>query len=374
TGSDMNELRFELNSDSDLPYSVAKLDLDRWHRILDEFEDASIFQTIPFCSVKAGFGAYEHLVLANDSGITAAVQVRIVPVSLSGNSITYVLSGPLCHRRNEGSPNWEAFRQALRALRTEYVVRRKTSLQINPLVTDDQRQACLPIFQGESYTYAPPKSSSRTIIVDLGHPLSDLRKGLDQKWRNCLNRAEKNDLKIAEGTDDTMFDLFLKMYREMLARKRLAEPGDIRSFRAMQAMLPERHKMNVIVVLDQGEPSAGAIISAIGRRGIYLFGATADRGMKNKASYLAQWRAVQWLKEMQCAEYDLHGVNPESNPGVYAFKAGLCGRNGKECEFIRYFEAHNGIRSRLVLAAANFANRQSKTLKNFYGKYRGFQG
>jgi lipid II:glycine glycyltransferase (peptidoglycan interpeptide bridge formation enzyme) len=370
----MNGLSFVRNSGSDLPYSVTKLDHDRWHRILDEFEDASIFQTIPFCSVKVGSGAYEHLLLADGSGIAAAAQVRIVPVPLSGNSIAYVLSGPLCHQRNKGSPNWEAFRQAIRALRTEYVVRRKTSLRINPLFTEDQRQGCLPLFQAEGYTYAPPKKSSCTIIVDLGRPLSDLRKGLDQKWRNCLNRAEKNGLEIVEGVDDAMFELFLEMYREMLARKRLVEPGDIRTFRAMQAELPERHKMNVIVVLDQGEPCAGAIISAIGRRGIYLFGATADRGMKNKASYLAQWRAIQWLKEMQCAEYDLHGVNAESNPGVYAFKSGLRGRNGKECGFIRYFEAHSGIRSRIVLAAADFMNRQYKALKNFYGRYRGFQG
>jgi lipid II:glycine glycyltransferase (peptidoglycan interpeptide bridge formation enzyme) len=369
----MNRLVFGRNTDSCLSYSLTKLNQDRWHRVLDDFEDASIFQTVPFCSTRSGSQACEHLVLTNGVDIVAATQVRIVSVPVSGSSIAYVISGPLYHRR-KNDPDREAFRQALRALRIEYVVKREISLRINPLFTHEQGYEYLSMFQAEGYTYTPPRKAKRTIIIDLGRPLNDLRKGLDQKWRNCLNRAEKNGLQIVEGCDDAMFDLFLKMYREMLTRKRLAEPGDIRTFRAMQALLPEHYKMNVILILDGGEPTAGAIISAIGRRGIYLFGATADSGMKNKASYLAQWRAIQWLKEMNCNEYDLHGVNAESNPGVYAFKTGLCGRNGKEVELIGHFEAHNGIRSRMVIAAADFANRQYKRLKNIYGRYRGFQG
>jgi hypothetical protein len=358
------------NADACLYYTLDKLDQDRWHYVLDDFEDASIYQTAPFCSTRAGSEALEHLVVTNGEDIVAATQVRIISVPFSGSSIAYVLSGPLYHRR-ENDPDWEAFKQALRALRIEYVLKRKISLRVNPLFTHDQRYESLPLFRAEGYTYVSPKKVGRTVIINLERPLVDLRKGLDQKWRNCLNRAEKNGLQIVEGFDDATLALFLKMHTEMLTRKRLAEPGDIRTLREMQATLPERYKMNVIVILDQGEPSAGAIISAIGRRGIYLFGATADSGMKNKASYLAQWRAIQWLKEMNCAEYDLNGVNAESNPGVYAFKTGLCGKNGKEVEIIGYFEAHNGIRSRMVLIGADFANRQYKRFKNVYAKYRG---
>src|SRR5262249_39651530 len=154
-----------------------------------------------------------------------------------------------------------------------------------------------------------------------------LRKGLDKKWRNCLSAAERNELELLEGTDDALFEPFLEVYRQMLTRKRLAEPGDIRTFRQIQAMLPSHYKMKIIIARDKGSPCAGAICSAIGSRGVYLFGATADGGMKNKASYLVQWRIMQWLKDMRCAQYDLHGINPETNPGVYAFKAGLAGKN-----------------------------------------------
>lgn len=359
--------------DPPLSCRVARLDAESWHRILDGFEDANIFQTAPFCSGRAGSQTSEHLVVTNGAHVVAAAQVRIVSVPVPRAPIAYVLAGPLFHRRGE-DPDWGALRRALRALRMEYVACRKGSVRVKPLFTHDWRPECPSLFQTEAYSHVPLGEARRTMIIDLQHPLADLRKGLDQKWRNCLNRAEKNDLQISEGTDDAMFELFLRIYGEMVTRKRLVEPGNIRSFRSMQGMLPERYKTRVIVVLDKGEPSAGVIISAIGSTGILLFGATADRGMSNKASYLAHWRAVQWLKERHCAAYDLHGVNAQSNPGVYLFKRGLCGRNGKEVEVLGPFDAHHGLHNRLALAAADFANQRYKRLKSLYGKYRGFQG
>lgn len=71
----------------------------------------------------------------------------------------------------------------------------------------------------------------------------------------------------------------------------------------------------------------GLVGSAHGDTGIYLLGATSDEGMKTKGSYLLQWRMVQWLKERGCRWYDLGGINPETNPGVYHFKAGLSGKD-----------------------------------------------
>jgi lipid II:glycine glycyltransferase (peptidoglycan interpeptide bridge formation enzyme) len=47
--------------------------------------------------------------------------------------------------------------------------------------------------------------------------------------------------------------------------------------------------------------------------------------MKAKGSYLLQWRMMQWLRERGCRGYDLGGVNPTRNPGVYHFKSGVGG-------------------------------------------------
>ena len=82
---------------------------------------------------------------------------------------------------------------------------------------------------------------------------------------------------------------------------------------------------------------------------------------------------IQWLKEQECTVYDLHGTNAEGNPGVYAFKRGLCGKNGREVEMAGHFEAYEGVRMRVVMTAADRANESYKKLRSLYGRLRGFR-
>ena len=361
------------DSYSKLSHTFQTLDQDHWHRILDDFQDASVFQTTAFYKVKSDAADLEHFLLLKEQEVLAAAQVRLIHAPLFGGSIAYVLWGPFFHRQ-KSEPDLAVLQQAIRSLRQEYVVNRGMSLRINPQFTVDEGPDYLSVFTNEGYMREVSRKPARTILIALDRPIDVIRKGLDQKWRNCLNRGEKNALQLIEGNNSAMFELFLQMYRQMLARKRLAEPGDIRAFMAMQNLLPTRHKMKVFVALERGEPSAGAICSAIGKRGVYLFGATADAGLRNKAAYLVQWRILNWLKESNCVEYDLHGVNAKSNPGVYSFKVGLCGKNGREVEFLGNFDACQGLRAKLLLQLVDMVREQRLRIKNMYEKYRGFTG
>lgn len=361
-------------SPAEFSHSVARLGEESWHRILDEFHDASIFQTSAFCAAGSNSERLEHLVVQRGADVVAAAQVRLIPVPLTNKLIAYVLWGPLIQHRSDDQ-NYAALREALRVLRQEYVVNRKCCLRIKPPAMLGDQTPWHAALTSEGYLNPNVHPVSRTILIDLARPLDEIRKGMDKKWRNCLSAAEKNSLNLQEGSDDAMFDVFFEVYREMLSRKRLAEPGDIRRFRAMQAILPCRHKMRIFIARDDlGSPCAGAVCSATGRRGIFLFGATAERGMRNKSSYLVQWRVIQWLKELGCVEYDLHGSNAESNPGVYAFKMGLCGKNGREVAAPGSFEIYDGPATRAVLWMADHAKAALRRLKAFHEKRRGFQG
>ena len=366
------ELRSRPSSVGDFSYDIGVAD-DNWYRILDLFGDASVFQTVAFCRAKMPRARLEQFVLRQGTDVAASALVRLVPISGLGTSIAYVLWGPM-FQRVAGVRDETALTNALRALRHEYVVKRRFGLRVVPMLTRDDGVEWAALFRAQGYRLVVPRVAKRTIVIPLDRPLEQLRKGLDQKWRNCLNSAERGNLIIRQGDDGTVFDLFLEVYREMLTRKRLGEPGDIRSFMAAQAALPNRFKLMVFVALEDGRPAAGVICSAIGDRGVFVFGATGSNGMKNRASYLLQWRAIEWLRERQCRLYDLHGVNAETNPGVYAFKKGLCGKNGSEVEMVGSFEASDGARMRLMMEAADRVNDSYKRLKAAFGRYRGFQG
>jgi hypothetical protein len=58
---------------------------------------------------------------------------------------------------------------------------------------------------------------------------------------------------------------------------------------------------------------------------VYLLGATSEAGLETRAAYLLQWNTILLAKERGIRWYDLGGVDPEGNPGVYHFKRGVGG-------------------------------------------------
>jgi hypothetical protein len=344
---------------------------DTWYAALDDFDDANIFQTPAFATATSTSYAPggETFAVASSAGLVALALVRLFPAPLIGAAVAYVLHGPVWRIRH-GDVDPDTFRYAIRLLRDEYVQRRGVTLRIKPRPTLSGPGDYAGLFAEERYIPVHVGVTGRTILMDLGRASQALRKGLEPRWRRHLNQAERGGLSLVEGTDDAMFDLFLPLYHEMLSRKRLAEPSDLKAFMAMQRLLPDLHKMRVFVAVDGSQQCAGVIVSATGRRGDFLFGATGGAGLRNQASYLVHWRAIEWLQSRGCTEYDLQGINPASNPGVYAFKSGLCGKNGQEVEAPPAYDAYASLRGRLAVRAVDLVKAHRPALRALCARYR----
>jgi lipid II:glycine glycyltransferase (peptidoglycan interpeptide bridge formation enzyme) len=113
----------------------------------------------------------------------------------------------------------------------------------------------------------------------------------------------------------------------MRNRKTFETTVDVEEFGRIQEDLEERHRMRVLICEAGGVPVAGLVATAMGDSAIYLLGATSDEGLNSKGAYLLQWTLIQWLKEKDIRWYDLGGIDPEGNPGVYIFKKGLSGQD-----------------------------------------------
>jgi lipid II:glycine glycyltransferase (peptidoglycan interpeptide bridge formation enzyme) len=321
---------------------------DKWYKIINNFSDANIYQTWSYDEIRFGRKKMSHLVIKKDDKIVSAVQVRIVKIPTIHAGIAYVFWGPLWKLKSiETDP--DIFTQAIRALRNEYSQRRGLLLRIYPTLFSDESDIYVPILKNEGFTLSEREQPSRTLLVDLKPDLDIIRKGLDQKWRNCLNRSMKNDIELLEGDSKEMFDMFIALYRELLDRKKFAEPNDINEFRLIQENLPADYKMKILLCRYEDKICVGAIMATIGQTAVYLFGATNEIGMKSNGSYLIQWRFIEWLKQNNFACYNLHGINPVTNPGTYRFKAGLCGKNGKDVHFLGMFEACDNTLSALAV-------------------------
>ena len=335
---------------------VDSIDASEWSGLLDRFQDANIYQTWSYGTVRWGEKNLSHLVLRCHGEVVGIAQLRIIQSHFFKSGIAYLRWGPLCHLCNT-ELDVEALKKMASALHREYVQRRRLFLRILPDAFEGSAragffQSAFSQFTGRQSSGASPE---RTSLVDLAPPLEELRKRLDQKWRNQLNRSEKNGLEIVAGNDVETFRSFLDIYRQMWARKKFEEGVDVEEFGRMQAMLPKGQRMQVLICRQEKTPVAGMVYSAMGNLGIYLLGATSDNGLKAKGAYLLQWTAVKWLREHGMRYYDLGGINRERNPGVYHFKSGL---SGQDISRIATFEACGNIFSSLAMRAADFIGRR----------------
>jgi hypothetical protein len=318
---------------------VDAVDEVKWCQLLEKFDDANIYQTWSYDEVRCGRRNISHLLLKKNDHVVAVAQSRIIKIPFVKAGIAYIRWGPIWqHREYKSDP--EAFRQAIRALRNEYAGRRGLVLRLYPALFRDASSCFASILAEEGFAALAKERVDRTLLFDLRPSVEELRAGLRPHWHRYLKVAEKNDLEIIEGTDDRLFQMFVNVYKEMVSRKKFAEPNDIREFRAIQRRLPAMFKMKIMLCKAGDKVCAGLVCSAIGSTGVYLFGATSDAGLKSRGSYLLHWKLIEGLKKDGFAIYDLNGIDPALNPGTYKFKADLCGNNGKDLHFMGRFESY----------------------------------
>jgi lipid II:glycine glycyltransferase (peptidoglycan interpeptide bridge formation enzyme) len=297
-----------------------------WSEMLDLFNDANIYQTWSYGLVRWGAKNLSHLIVKRNGEVVGMAQVRIIRPTRFKFGMAYLRWGPVCERL--GSPlDPEVLAHICRALEEEYVEKRRLLLNVLPNAffgspRGDLFEAAFARFERKQLT---SNDAYRTFVLDVARPLDELRKKLDPKWRNKLTQAEKKGLKIIAGSDPGMYRTFCGTYYEMRKRKTFDTTVDVEEFARIQIDLPESHRMQVLICEQEQKPIAAIVCSALGDSAIYLLGATTDSGLNSRGAYLLQWTAIQWLKDRGVRWYDLGGIDPVGNPGVYSFKKGLSG-------------------------------------------------
>lgn len=349
----------------DLEIKVDGVSADQWAALIDEFADANIFQTWSYGAKQWGASNLSHLLLRRGGVTVAGAQLRIVRVRRSKVGIAYLRWGPLCQRKGTELDPGLMGRMA-EALREEYVRKRGLFLRVlpNAFVGTPRGDAFLSAFRDYKAERFGKGDSYRTIVMDLSDPLDVLRKRLDQKWRNQLNKSEKMGLEWVEGSSPKEFEDFFKIFEEMLSRKQFKTTSDVRDFARMQDTLPASQRLRVLICRHEGQLAGGLVGSAVGDSGSYMYGATNEVGMKCKAAYFLQWRHIERLKELGIRYYNLGGINPVTNPGVYHFKSGMGGAD------VLYTPPFSACEKMASAAFARLAWRMQGPVRRVLGKLR----
>lgn len=307
--------------------TVVPVEENRWRQLAAGFLDHNYRQLWSFgqaCAQRVG-AASEHVAVMKGSELMGVADVRIKRVPLLGG-IAYVNGGPLV-RRNDRLDR-ERLALCVSALCSELVSHRGLALRVHPTVGSCEWNAAVEeVYRAAGFVQAQSAPQYRTITVDIGRPIDQVRRTLAQKWRNCLNRAERNSLTLRTGASEELFEVFLQLYGDLKDRKGFQTELEASFYARVQSGLAEAERFRISIAQQDGRPAAGHVSSVLGDTCVYLLGASNDLGLETKASYLLQWHAIQNAKDAGCCWYDLGGIDPEGNPGVHHFKSGMGGQD-----------------------------------------------
>lgn len=323
-----------------------------WFRSMRDFDDANIYQTWNFAALAQNEKKLKHIAIYSDQNLIGLIKVRIRTVPILNRGIAYILNGPVWRKKNHEN-SIQVMSDILLALREEFVVKQQLVLRIQPYIFSDM-VSNFDFIENLGFKRVEKIRKHQSLVLYLDKELDEIRKGFKQKWRNCLNQSERNDLEICEGNDQQLYNVFLGIYNQMMARKKFKENVDPYKMGKMNEALDDEYKMKIFVAYKDKFPVASIVGSAIGNTGIYLLGASNEIGLKNKASYLLQWEMIKLLKQRGCQRYDLGGINKDDNPGGYHFKSGI---TVQEVLGMGTFETYNSILSKMIVNVGEFINR-----------------
>lgn len=348
--------------------TVRKLDQASWQKLAPSFHDDNYRQSWAFgeaCARRVGAES-EHIAIECDGRVIALADVRIRRLPLLGGGIAYINGGPLVRRDDSDEEAGRRLKDALLALRGEYCLGRGMTLRVRPTLGFEPWSAIVEeVFLQAGFVAPEEGTVSRTIQLDVSRPVEEIRAELAQKWRNCLNASERSGLTIRTGLDGELFEQFTGLYREMHARKGFEVDLDAEFYQGLQPQLAGQDRYEISLAYQDDRPVAGHVASLQGDTCVYLLGASSDAGRVTKASYLLQWHTIQRAVKSGCRWYDLGGIDPTGNPGVYRFKRGMGGHEIAGSGPYEY--AQGQLRDRL----ARSAERTYVSLRSLKRKIRG---
>lgn len=174
----------------------------------------------------------------------------------------------------------------------------------------------------------PHSQSPRTIWLDLTLGLDALSKGFDSQWRYGAKRALREGVMVRTTMMPMEVSTFYHLCNALSASKGFSLPGSealmLELIRSSSA--DEKVGMSLYVADIGGVIAGGALVARSGRHLHYFWGASDRRFSRYRVSEAIQWQIIQDGVNSGMVRYDLEGIDPTGNPGVYQFKRKMGGR------------------------------------------------
>jgi hypothetical protein len=305
---------------------IEHLESHRWVSLAGTFRDYNYQQLPAYAEMLAELrrARAEQVAIRSGDHLLGLANVRIRTVPVVGGGMAYISGGPLTRRDCDDDPIRLA--ECLKLLKEEYVDRRGLTLRIlGPLGSPEWNRQSETVFRDAGMECTGQSRSYRTFLLDIRPSPEDLRAACSKYWRRNLRRAEERDFEVRAGTGNDLFGTISELYDRLRHRKQFHANLDAEFYSSLQTRLTGEETFTASVVEVDGDPVSGLIVSMLGDTCIPLILATDEVGLRSYAAYRLQWHSISMAREHGMSYYDLGGIDPDRNSGVYNFKKGLRG-------------------------------------------------
>lgn len=285
-----------------------------WDILLQSYPNYTVFQSYAWGDHKARFGwSPLRLVLRKGDAVCAMAQVLIRHFPF-GLGIVWVPGGPL------GQINLfdNDFRKAIqRAAGLTFLYCRINFMQSDStdnssaLSVNGWQKCPKPLLSGLSLSYQPMIDEETRLQMSSGN------------WRHNYRRSAKRGLAayLWKNPDP---EVIMSAYVSMQKYKQLREQVTLAEVASLISLFSNRC---LIVRCDDEQGNLLALRGALtlGGKGWDTFAAATPAGRKVYASHAAFWELMRQCANEKIEWYDMGGVDPEVNKGVYDFKKGVGG-------------------------------------------------
>ena len=166
----------------------------------------------------------------------------------------------------------------------------------------------------------------RTIWIDLSMGKEALWKRLHKKWRYGVRTSERQGVTVEQTRDPAVVSEFYKLCLNVSETKGFSLAGSKELMMLLLTRDPWPHtEARLFVARYNGVVAAGVAAVRCGESIHYFWGGTDREYGKYSVGEAVQWKVIEWAMQEGYTKYDLEGINPETNPGVYKFKKRMGG-------------------------------------------------
>jgi lipid II:glycine glycyltransferase (peptidoglycan interpeptide bridge formation enzyme) len=287
---------------------------DEWETALLSFDDANIYQSGHWGLHRSKFGwNVTQLAHFSNGSVTAIAQIlhrKITPLAM----LCWIPGGPVGDLKTCDSE----FISCIRKLFTTPLL--YIHLSAMTQYSDDLASSL------QTHGWRKPLgmlNSDKTLVYDIDPNVAQRRDKLSKNWSRNLSRGEQRELTVSEWTDPTASQI-AALTTEMSLYKNFG--NKLQELDQITESLLRNFENDILMVKctnSDGELLAFRGVVKLGHKAFDMFAAASPAGRKEYASNLCFWKLIELCERDGITQYDLSGVDPERNPGVYNFKKGI---------------------------------------------------